>query len=107
MKKIMTSIVLAMSGFVATAAMAAPNHHDNHASHRAETVKTVKVVKKEHAGWRVGQSIPRQYQHSRYAVDYHAYNKLSKPGRYQKWYKVNGQYMLINQQNHTVIKIIR
>ena len=109
MKKLTKAIVLSMSGLIATTAMAAPNDHDRHGNYPNHEVKTVKVIKKDdhRNDWRAGQVVPREYQHPRYAVDYRSHQKLTKPGRFQKWYKVNGNYVLVNEQSHKIIKVIR
>ncbi|BBQ50763.1 MULTISPECIES: RcnB family protein [Acinetobacter calcoaceticus/baumannii complex] len=111
MKKLTTAIVLSLSGLVATTAMAAPNdhnHHGNYQNHEVKEVKTVKVIKKDdhHNAWRVGQVVPHEYRHSRYVIDYRQHQKLTKPGRYQKWYKVNGNYVLVNEQSHKIIRVV-
>ncbi|MFJ1521631.1 RcnB family protein [Acinetobacter sp. ABJ_C1_1] len=109
MKKLTTAIVLSMSGLIATTAMAAPNDHDHHGNYRNHDVRPVKVIHKDdHANiWREGQVVPHQYQHPRYVIDYRSHQKLTKPGRFQKWYKVNGNYVLVNEQSHKIIKVIR
>ncbi|MBM7139674.1 RcnB family protein [Acinetobacter sp. AYS6] len=108
MKKLTTAIVLSLSGLVATTAMAGPNDHNYHDNYRTHEVKTVKVIKKDdhHNVWRAGQVVPREYQHSRYVIDYRQHQKLTKPGRYQKWYKVNGNYVLVNEQSHKIIRVV-
>ncbi|WP_336169119.1 RcnB family protein [Acinetobacter sp. 161(2023)] len=108
MKKLTTAIVLSMSGLVATTAMAAPNDHDRHGNYPNRDVRPVNVIHKDdhHNVWRAGQVVPHEYQHSRYAIDYRAHDKLTKPGRFQKWYKVNGNYVLVNEQSHKIIKVV-
>lgn len=108
MKKLTTSIVLSLSGLVATTAMAAPNDHNHHGNYQNHEVKTVKVIKKDDHpnAWRVGQVVPHEYRHSRYVIDYRQHQKLTKPGRYQKWYKVNGNYVLVNEQSHKIIRVV-
>ncbi|HFE7340707.1 TPA: RcnB family protein [Acinetobacter baumannii] len=106
MKKITTAIILSMSGLIATTAMAAPPDHYHHQGYETKTVKV--IHKDDHANiWRAGQVVPHQYQHPRYVIDYRSHQKLTKPGRYQKWYKVNGNYVLVNEQSHKIIKVIR
>ncbi|MBJ9722838.1 RcnB family protein [Acinetobacter calcoaceticus] len=108
MKKLTTAIVLSMSGLIATTAMAAPNDHDRHGNYQNHEGRPVKVIHKDdHANiWREGQVVPREYQHSRYAIDYRSHDKLNKPGRFQKWYKVNGNYVLVNEQSHKIIRVV-
>jgi len=31
---------------------------------------------------------------------------LPKPGKYQQWYKVNGDYVLVNERNNRIIRVI-
>lgn len=48
--------------------------------------------------WQTGYTMPQHYRSDRYKVDYDDYN-LPKPARGQQWYKVNSDYLLINDDN--------
>ncbi len=56
--------------------------------------------------WRVGQVFPRYFEQSRYSVNYRDYRRLTRPGRYQQWYRINGDYVLINERTNRIIRII-
>jgi len=93
MKKLTTAIVLSMSGLIASTAMAAPNDHDHHDNYRNHDVRPVKVIHKDDRAniWREGQVVPHEYQHPRYVIDYRTHDK----------------YVLVNEQSHKIIKVIR
>lgn len=56
--------------------------------------------------WRVGQKLPGEYRGHTYKVDHKKYKRLQKPTKNQQWIKVNGDYVLTNVMNHTILKII-
>ena len=56
--------------------------------------------------WRVGQVFPRYFEQSRFTVNYRDYRRLTRPGRYQQWYRINGDYILINERTNRIIRII-
>ena len=113
------------TALVAAPAMAAPQDNQNHqpqathnqkapAQHQVQKDKTPakpqaqqhkKSVKPAH-DWRAGQKVPSQYRGNSYKVDHSKYKKLSKPAKNQQWIKVNGDYVLTNITNHSIIKII-
>lgn len=99
MRKLATAIILATSGIIATSAMAAP--HDNH---DRSPQKVVHQDKKQN--WRPGQAVPKQYNSARYKVDHRDHKRLHKPGPGQHWIKANGHYVLINDHNHKIIKVV-
>ena len=109
MKKVLTAITLSISALIATSAMAGSqdyhghhgqNHEQNRYNHGHNRVNS------NHA-WRSGQEFPRQFYSSRYHVNHNSYRNLSKPGRYQQWYKVNGDYVLVNERTHRIIRVVR
>jgi Ni/Co efflux regulator RcnB len=56
--------------------------------------------------WRSGQTLPRGYDSSRYHVSDREARRLPNTGRYQQWYKVNGDYVLVNERNNRILRII-
>jgi Ni/Co efflux regulator RcnB len=56
--------------------------------------------------WKAGQKVPAQFRGQAYKVDHNKHKKLAKPNRNQQWLNVNGDYVLTNVINHTIIKII-
>ena len=132
MHKFVSTLVLSVSAILATsAAMAAPDHRQDdrryHAQHQDSRWNDNK-----HSGnwnnnnrydnrydnnrynsrvnpsrdWRVGQTLPRAYDSSRYKVSDREARRLPNTGRYQQWYKVNGDYVLINERTQRIIRII-
>ena len=57
--------------------------------------------------WRVGQLLPRQFDSRHFQVSSSASKKLHKAAKNQQWYKVNGDYVLVNEKNHKIVKIVR
>jgi Ni/Co efflux regulator RcnB len=55
--------------------------------------------------WRIGH-LPRQYQSSRYQVDYRSHKHLAQPKRGQQWYQLNGHYVLVSQHDHKILKML-
>ena len=119
MKKVLTTIALSLSALVATSAMAAPQHHDpRYAPHKSAPHWNHKDAKKwddrrynnrgvnPSRDWRVGQVLPRYWDQSRNEVNYRHYKGLNKPGRYQQWYKINGDFVLVNERNNRIVRII-
>lgn len=128
MKKLLSAIAVSMGALMATSAMAAPyNHHDNryqeqrHQDHRYQQPKhwdngrndnrydrgynRYKAVNPSR-DWHRGQVLPREYSSSRYIVNYQNHRHLSKPNRNQNWYKINGDYVLVNLKNGKIMRII-
>lgn len=56
--------------------------------------------------WRSGQALPRQFSSTRYEVNRDQIKRLPKAGRNQQWYKINGDYVLVNERNDRILKII-
>ena len=124
MKKVLTTIALSLSALIATSAMAAP-HHDarfNHPSHApAHWNSNDKHPSKQHwnndkrynsykvnpsRDWRVGQKLPSQYNSKRFEVTGFEARRLPDAGRNQQWYKINNDYVLINERNNKIMRII-
>ena len=120
MKNILTTLALSMSALIATSAMAAPhdyhrndhnryqqNHWDHKYDNRWNNNNHYDNRVNSSQRWRSGQYFPTQFNSSRYHVNYKNYRQLPKPGRYQQWYKVNGDYVLMNTATYKVIKVIQ
>ena len=120
MNKVLTTIALSLSAFIATSAMAAPQY-DSHFNHQQPPAhwnsnnqnqthwkndnryNSHKVNPSR--DWRVGQPLPRQYDSSRYKIDYRDARHLKKPKHNEAWYKVNGDYVLVNTKKNTILRI--
>ena len=131
MKKILTTIALSLSALMATSAMAAPDHrYDDHQRYNHAPSKPVK--QDDHRwdnnnrydnnrydnkrydntrvdpsrDWRTGQSFPRVFSSSSYKVSDREARRLPNTGRYQQWYKINGDYVLVNERTDRIVRII-
>lgn len=140
MKKILTSIALALSTVIATsAAIAAPSHpshgghwknpppqtsphkmamQDKYSKHHRAASKakpygksfTQTHFKKSHVNpsrdWRAGRLLPRDYQSKHFQVNYAQSKKMTKPARHHSWHRINGDYILVNDKTHRIVRII-
>lgn len=124
MKKVLTTIAVSLSALIASSAMAAPQHdprfnhqppppaHWKNNDHRGNDHKWNNDNRYQQKrvnpsrDWRVGQTLPRSYDSSRYKIDYRDTKRLSKPSRNQEWYKINGDYVLVNEKNNKIVRII-
>lgn len=122
MKKVLTALTLSISALVATSAMADDHRNDNNRYDRSHWDHKYDHRWNNHdrydrndrydnrvnpsREWRSGQYMPSQFSSSRYHVNYKNYRQLPKPGKYQQWYKVNGDYVLVNERNNRIIRVI-
>lgn len=117
MKKVLTTIALSLSALMATSAMAAPDHrYDdrqryNHApSHQDNRWDNNKRYDNKRVNpsrdWRAGQNFPRVFSSSSYKVSDRDARRLPTTNRYQQWYKVNGDYVLVNERTDRIVRII-
>lgn len=120
MKKTLSTIALSLSALIATSAMAAPDHrYDDH--QRDDRVPSTMQHQDNRwnnndrydhnrvnpsRDWRVGQTLPRQYSGSRFQINDREARQLPRSGRYQQWYKVNGDYVLVNERNNRISRIV-
>ena len=122
MKKILTTIALSLSALIATSAMAAPDHryddhqrynhapshqdnrwdNNNRYDHNRYDNKKVNPSR----DWRAGQNFPRVFSSSSYKVSDREARRLPNTNRYQQWYKVNGDYVLVNERTDRIVRII-
>ena len=77
------------------------NQH-NMSRHRDMSRKNIKPAR----DWRAGQILPRQFDSHAYAVSYKDASRLFKPNKNQQWLKINGDYVLINEHNNKIVRII-
>ena len=124
--KLMNTFIKAAILSIATALIALPTlaapqeqHQQHHAAqshghaqqqtsnrHQQPTQATVKKANRPSQDWKAGQKLPSAYHSNAYKVDHQKYKKLSKPAKNQQWIKVNGDYVLTDIRNHSIIKII-
>lgn len=111
MKKILTAITLSLGALMATSAMASPQHHDARWDHRDDhrwnnDHHTSNKRVNPSRDWRSGQYLPRGYDSSRYHVSNREARRLPTTGRYQQWYKIHGDYVLVNERNNRILRIV-
>ncbi|RYY80132.1 MAG: hypothetical protein EOO69_03240 [Moraxellaceae bacterium] len=59
-----------------------------------------------HTNWKTGYVLPNQYRAKTYeVVRYNSYG-LQRPGKNQRWFKIKGDYVLVNVANHHIVRII-
>ena len=117
MKKILTALTLSLGALMATSAMAAPQHYDRSHDHNSgwkhndqhrwdnnDRYHNKRVNPSR--DWRSGQYLPRSYDSSRYHVSDREARRLPNTGRYQQWYKINGDYVLVNERNSRILRIM-
>ncbi|MDD2946584.1 MULTISPECIES: RcnB family protein [unclassified Acinetobacter] len=127
MKKILTTIALSLSALMATSAMAAPDHryddhqHYNHTAsqqdhrwdhnnrydnNRYNQNRYDNKRVNPSRDWRAGQNFPRVFSSSNYKVSDREARRLPNTNRYQQWYKINGDYVLVNERTDRIVRII-
>lgn len=55
--------------------------------------------------WQAGYVMPQHYRGNGYKVDY-KYNNLPRPGRNEQWYKINNDFILVNADDNSIIRIM-
>lgn len=78
---------------------------EKHGNQDAKHAKKVVQIK-PHQSWKVGHQFPHGYRSKAYQVyDYGNYH-LSRPAKNQQWYRINGDYVLVNVISHSILQII-
>lgn len=54
--------------------------------------------------WQTGYVMPQHYRGNSYKTDYKDHN-LPKPSRNQQWYKINNDFILVDSDNNSILKI--
>lgn len=55
--------------------------------------------------WQAGYVMPQHYRGNGYKVDYKD-NNLPRPERNQQWYKINNDYILVNSDDNSIVRIM-
>jgi Ni/Co efflux regulator RcnB len=74
--------------------------YDNRRKREERGVQRLQQLK-----WQTGYVMPQHYRGNGYKVDYKDSN-LPKPSRNEQWYKVNSDYILLNTDSNTIIRIM-
>lgn len=78
--------------------------NNSHAHQHSEHGKKL-VVSKPHHAWKVGHKLPDNYLSKGYRVNYQTYH-LGRPAKNQHWYRVNGDYVLVNVISHRILQVM-
>lgn len=76
--------------------------HNQSWKHKNQQPRYVKPVR----DWKIGQTLPNQFHTGYHTVNYKNVSRLNRPNRNQQWLKINGDYVLINQRNHKIVRIV-
>ena len=129
MKKILTVVTLSFSAmFAANFAVAAPHsneyqNNDNRERGKGHEKRAQRdfdseqqhqdrrkyreergVKRLQEHKWQMGYVMPQHYRGNSYKTEYKQHN-LPKPSRNQQWYKINNDYILVDSENNSILKI--
>ena len=76
------------------------DQHDNRRMHEERGVKRLQQLR-----WQPGYVMPQHYRGNGYKVEYKEHS-LPRPDRKQQWYKVNNDYILVNSETNSIIRIV-
>lgn len=132
MKKILTALALSFSALIATSmTFADPPHNDRGYQNRGngnayghdkkkfrdfnqdEDMMQEQRREREERGvrrlqqhrWQPGYIMPQHYRGDGYKVAYRDKN-LPKPGKNQQWYKINNDYILVDSDSNSILRIL-
>ena len=127
MKKILTVLAMSFSALLGSnLATAAPQFDRDDAEHpryqaqnkrefRADMEERVQdkrrmreergVKRLQQHKWQAGYVLPQHYRGNGYKVDYRDQN-LPRPDRNQQWYKINNDYILVNSETNSIMRIL-
>ncbi|WP_218208592.1 RcnB family protein [Acinetobacter sp. F9] len=74
--------------------------HDKRRMREERGVKRLQQLR-----WQPGYVMPQHYRGNGYKVEYKEHN-LPRPDRKQQWYKINNDYILVNSENNSIIRIV-
>ena len=74
--------------------------HDKRRMREERGVKRLQQLR-----WQPGYVMPQHYRGNGYKVKYQEHS-LPRPDRKQQWYKVNDDYILVNSENNSIIRIV-
>jgi Ni/Co efflux regulator RcnB len=116
MNKMLAAMAISLSSLLATHfAVAAPDdneraeygytkdHDERREMRRSREEHGVKRLQK--MSWQPGYVMPQHYRGNRYKVEPKDYN-LPRPSRNQQWYKINKDYLLVDSESNSIIKIV-
>ena len=74
--------------------------HDKRRMREERGVKRLQQLR-----WQPGYVMPQHYRGNGYKVEYKEHS-LPRPDRKQQWYKVNNDYILVNSETNSIIRIV-
>ena len=80
-----------------------PNDENRMRERRMREERGVERLKQHR--WQAGYVMPQHYRGNGYKVDY-KYNNLPRPGRNEQWYKINNDFILVNSDDNSIIRIM-
>jgi Ni/Co efflux regulator RcnB len=123
MKKIVVALTLSFSALMASSAITAAPQFESEVHAEQPTAKIKRVREKrdfnepeqrsreqrgmkrlQHMKWQTGYVMPQHYRSDGYKIEYKD-NNLPKPARNQQWYKINDNYILLNSETNSIVKI--
>ena len=129
MNKIVSGIVLCMSAAIASSAMAAPQSQGYHKDRPApppahwnnkdakhwknDRPQPDRRFEKRHDNrvnpsrdWRAGDKLPSMFDHKNYRLSDYEARHLPRASKKQQWYKIQGDYVLVNERNNKIVRIL-
>ena len=118
LKTLLQITAVSLSALVASSVMAAPQHdprgYDRQQPHwnsqKDHKWKDDRSYNQRHVNpsrdWRVGQSLPRQFDSKRFQISDREARRLPNTNRNQQWYKINNDYVLVNERNNKIVRIL-
>lgn len=129
MKKVLVALAISCSTFVlGNLAIAAPHFNDEsrmdsrHGQAHGKKSRELRedgqeqhdkrrmreergVQRLQQLRWQPGYVMPQHYRGNGYKVEYKDHS-LPRPDRKQQWYKVNNDYILVNSESNSIIRIV-
>ena len=126
MNKIITSLVLSITAIITTNTIAAPTHervepskqwhqqpqkNQHWQDERREHERRLEQQRSKHSvnpsrDWHVGQKLPHQFNHADYRMNQYQARHLPRSNKNQQWYKIKGDYVLVNERNNKIVRIL-
>ena len=124
MKKALMVLVMSLSSLSLTNIATAAPHFDDHAERSEYGQKSREfrenksnqnadkrrmreergVLRLQQFKWQPGYVMPQHYRGSGYKVNFKD-NNLPRPDRNQQWYKVNNDYILVDSDSNSILRI--
>ncbi|AXY55298.1 hypothetical protein CDG60_00970 [Acinetobacter chinensis] len=126
MKKILAALAISLSALTASSLTSAAPHFDDDSydnprgfskgrdyrnSDDDDDIQGKRRMREERGvrrlqqhKWQTGYVMPQHYRGNGYKVEFKNHN-LPKPGRNQQWYKINNDYILVDSDSNSIVRI--